>query len=217
MRFQQQQQQFICTSDTYIYIYHCVITSTDKFNSVPVFSHVLKHWYLLDSEPHPRSREVNTWLKWCTYALMWNRSFSVIPMRQVAIANTNIRTPKNMCTLKYAARGWSGSLGNRKLRKPQASWNINRRNSNHHCAQFHNKQTNNNNNNKLLFSNVPVTWSPTLPPSRAWRGHSFTQWEYESQWSPRIPGQKYWVKCPPLGTRCTNQSLLCRISCDSLS
>ena len=49
------------------------------------------------------------------------KSFSVIPIRQVLIARTKINTPKKTCTFRYAPRGLSGSLGNRKLTKPPKS------------------------------------------------------------------------------------------------
>ena len=50
------------------------------------------------------------------------KSFSLIPIRQVAIAIMKINTPKKTCTFRYIERRPSGSLGNRKLTKPNKSW-----------------------------------------------------------------------------------------------
>ena len=57
------------------------------------------------------------------------KSFSVIPMRTVPTASTKINIPKKTCTDRYAARGPSGSVGNRKITKPKTSC-IKRKNGN---------------------------------------------------------------------------------------
>lgn len=57
-----------------------------------------------------------------TYELGRKESSSVIPMTQVPIANMKINTPKKTWTFRYVARKPSGSLGNRKITKPNKSW-----------------------------------------------------------------------------------------------
>ena len=57
-----------------------------------------------------------------TYELGRKESSSVIPMTQVPIANMKINTPKKTWTFRYVARTPSGSLGNRKITKPNKSW-----------------------------------------------------------------------------------------------
>ena len=52
---------------------------------------------------------------------MVKKSFSLIPKRTVPIASAKINIPKKTCTDRYAARGPSGSVGNRKLTKPKRS------------------------------------------------------------------------------------------------
>ena len=60
---------------------------------------------------------------WLTYfVLNWKKSFSLIPMSAVPMTIIKINIPKNTCTLRYAARRPSGSLGKRKLTKPKRSW-----------------------------------------------------------------------------------------------
>ena len=47
---------------------------------------------------------------------------------------------------------------------------------------------------------------------------TFTQCECECQWSSWTPGQKHWVKSPPLGTQLYKpKSCMCRIGSDSRS
>ena len=47
---------------------------------------------------------------------------------------------------------------------------------------------------------------------------TFTQCECERQWSSWTPGQKHWVKSPPLGTQLYKpKSRMCRIGSDSRS
>lgn len=57
-----------------------------------------------------------------TYELGRKESSSVIPMTQVPIANMKINTPKKTWTFRYVARTPSGSLGNRKITKPNKRW-----------------------------------------------------------------------------------------------
>lgn len=56
------------------------------------------------------------------FVLNWKKSFSLIPMSAVPMTIIKINIPKNTCTLRYAARRPSGSLGKRKLTKPKRSW-----------------------------------------------------------------------------------------------
>lgn len=44
--------------------------------------------------------------------------FSVIPVKQVPIANTNMAIPKKPCNFRYNALDSSGNLGKRKPKNP---------------------------------------------------------------------------------------------------
>ena len=64
---------------------------------------------------------------------------------------------------------------------------------------------------QTAFHLMHQPFEPPTPPHPGHGGDIHSVWVWKPVKFPDT-GQKYWVKSAPLGTRCTNQSLLCRIS-----